>query len=162
MSARKERVTIRRARQDDVAPVMACLAAAFEPYRDSYTTGAFQDTVLTLQSAERRLHDMTVLVAEDLSAGIIGTIACQVTTPGEGHLRGMAVVPEVQGRGIAERLLSAAEMELRNLGCWRVTLDTTQPLERAIRFYVRQGYKPTGVVSDFFGMSLFEYDKNLR
>jgi len=42
-----------------------------------------------------------------------------------------------------------------------VTLDTTRPLERAIRFYERCGYRATGVVRDFFGMPLFEYAKDL-
>ena len=158
---RTSEVTIRRAVPDDIDGVMSCLAVAFEPYRESYTPDAFQDTVLTVQRAERRLQQMTVLVAEDRSARIVGTIACHVATPGEGHLRGMAVAPEIQGRGVAERLLAAAETELRGLGCSRVTLDTTQPLQRAIRFYVRQGYKPTGVVTDFFGMPLFEYERRL-
>ena len=32
---------------------------------------------------------------------------------------------------------------------------------RAIRFYERHGYRPTGRVSDFFGMELIEYAKEL-
>jgi hypothetical protein len=40
-----------------------------------------------------------------------------------------------------------------------VTLDTTEPLKKAIRFYLRHGYKPSGIVKDFFGMPLFEYEK---
>ena len=42
-----------------------------------------------------------------------------------------------------------------------MTLDTTRPLECAIRFYERCGYRATGVVRDFFGMPLFEYAKDL-
>jgi len=64
-------------------------------------------------------------------------------------------------RLIADRLLHAAEAELRALGCSRATLDTTRPLERPIRFYERSGYRATGAVSDFFGMPLFEYAKDL-
>jgi GNAT superfamily N-acetyltransferase len=71
------------------------------------------------------------------------------------------VHPRHQGRGIADRLLHAGETELRRLGCSRVTLDTTRPLECAIRFYERCGYRATGVVRDFFGMPLFEYAKDL-
>ena len=62
--------------------------------------------------------------------------------------------------GVVERL-AAAEAGLKASGCSRVTLDTTQPLERAIRFYTRHGYAPTGTVSDFFGMPLYEYAKGL-
>lgn len=142
--------------------MLACLAVAFEPYRESYTPEAFRDTVLTAHNADRRLRDMMVLVAENDSGRIVGTIAYQVVAPGEGHLRGMAVVPESQGRGVAERLLFAAEDGLRRLGCVRVTLDTTEPLKRAISFYSRQGYKPTGMVKDFFGMPLFAYEKSWK
>lgn len=152
-------VTIRQAGPADIPAIMACLTAAFEWYRESYTPGGFRDTVLTVQEAERRLRRMTILVAEEHAAGIIGTIAYQALGPDEGHLRGMAVVPAFQGRGIAERLLSAAETALRESGCARVTLDTTQPLKRAARFYVRQGYRPTGTVGDFFGMPLIAYQK---
>jgi GNAT superfamily N-acetyltransferase len=71
------------------------------------------------------------------------------------------VLPGLQGHGVAERLLLAAEAELRASGCARVTLDTTEPLERAIRFYLRHGYAATGVTTDFFGMRLHEYAKHL-
>ena len=43
----------------------------------------------------------------------------------------------------------------------RVSLDTTEPLRRAVRFYERHGFRPSGRVSDFFGMPLFEYVKEL-
>jgi len=78
-----------------------------------------------------------------------------------GHIRGMAVLPDYQGKGAADQLLHAAEAALRAAGCTRVTLDTTAPLQRAIRFYERNGYRATGHVSDFYGMELFEYEKDL-
>ena len=74
----------------------------------------------------------------------------------------MAVRPTWQGTGVAQRLLDAALADLRARGCARVTLDTTEPLRRAIRFYERNGFRPTGVVGDFFGMPLFEYARALN
>ena len=73
----------------------------------------------------------------------------------------MAVLPEFQGLGIADGLLNAAEKELRAQGCSRVTLDTTRPLLRAMRFYTRHGYTRTDRLQSFFGMPLFEYEKQL-
>lgn len=73
----------------------------------------------------------------------------------------MAVLPEWQGTAVASALLAAAEAELRNAGCKYVTLDTTMPLQRAIRFYERHGFAASGRVADFFGMELFEYTKQL-
>lgn len=104
---------------------------------------------------------MTVLVAIDLSEKVIGTIAYKATADGEGHLRGMAVLPECQGLGIAQQLLGRAEAELIKAQCSRVSLDTTEPLQRAMHFYERHGYVRSGRTQDFFGMLLIEYVKSL-
>ena len=61
--------------------------------------------------------------------------------------------------GIAAGLLARAEAELLGRGCRRITLDTTAPLERAMRFYERNGYRRSSKVQDFYGMPLFEYVK---
>ena len=106
------------------------------------------------------MEHMTILVAEHAGM-IVGTIGYEAGAHGEGHLRGMAVRRSAQGGGLAERLLSAAEGALRDAGCDRVTLDTTRPLTRAIAFYERHGYAPTGLSQDFFGMELVEYEKRL-
>ena len=151
---------VRKATEADLAAVSACLAEAFEPYRDCYTPGAFSDTVLTVDAARLRLAHMTILVAEDRGS-IAGTIGFEAGADGEGHLRGMALRRAAQGSGVAAMLLEAAEDGLRRHGCSRVTLDTTRPLERAIAFYVRHGYAPTGTIADFYGMDLIEYAKML-
>jgi putative acetyltransferase len=104
---------------------------------------------------------MTVLVALSSMGEIVGTIGCAAAGKGEGHIRGMAVLPAWQGRGAAAKLLRAAEEELRARGCRRVTLDTTEPLKRAARFYEKNGYRASGRVADFFGMPLFEYIKHV-
>jgi ribosomal protein S18 acetylase RimI-like enzyme len=154
--------SIRRATSSDAGPVLDCLAAAFEPYRQQYTPAAFSDTVLSAQTIHERMKSMALFVAVVPPGEIVGTIGCQVSSPGEGHLRGMAVLPQWQGQGIAERLLASAESELLNCQCVRVTLDTTEPLQRAMRFYEKNGYRRSGRVTDFFAMPLFEYVKILQ
>jgi ribosomal protein S18 acetylase RimI-like enzyme len=156
-----QQVEIVHAAPSDSAGILACLAAAFEPYRESYTEGALLDTILTPETFRNRLVQMKILVAKTPSRQIVGTIACEPLGNGEGHLRGMAVVPEFLGSGLAQRLLETAEQELHRAGCKVVTLDTTKPLQRAIRFYEKNGYHATGKVQDFFGMPLHEYSKSL-
>ena len=151
---------IRPATFADCAGILRCLQDAFAPYRTDYTPGAYADTVLDSDGVKRRFEEMTVLVAV-IADAIIGTIACSVSGPDEGHIRGMAVDPEFQGHGVARQLLRRAENELRERHCKRVTLNTTLPLRRAKRFYVREGYCPTGRQIEFFGMPLFEYAKAL-
>ena len=73
----------------------------------------------------------------------------------------MAILPSVQGTGVAARLLTHAEAHFREHDCRRISLDTTTPLKRAIRFYERSGFSPSGKVQDFFGMPLYEFLKNI-
>ena len=154
-------IVIRRGTAADVRGILECLAVAFEPYRTSYTRDAYLDTILTEETFATRLASMRVFVAV---AGdqIVGTIACARQNADEGHLRGMAVLPEWLGRGIAEKLLRAAEAELARQGCSRITLDTTEPLQRAMRFYEKHGYRRSGRTTDFFAMPLHEYVKDME
>jgi GNAT superfamily N-acetyltransferase len=164
MTQRNLQYSIRPAVEGDRAGILHCLAAAFEPYRKDYTVGAFADTVLDASALLERIRQMHVLVATSESAAsesaILGTIAAAVSG-NEGHLRGMAVLPELRGAGVAGQLLSVIEDWLREEGCKRVTLNTTLPLKAAMRFYEKNGYVRSGRTSDFFGMTLVEYVKAL-
>ncbi len=152
---------IRRATALDASGILNCLAAAFEPYRTSYTPAAYLDTVLSAETVSQRLQSMHVFVAVRSQGEVIGSIACAIADSNEGHLRGMAVMPQFQGHKIAESLLQAAEEELRRLGSSRITLDTTEPLLRAVRFYESHGYRRSGKITDFFGMPLHEFVKQM-
>ena len=145
--------------------ISRCLGVAFEPYRARYTAGAFADTVLLPEKVRERIATMSLFVAVDEAGDVVGTIGWAMGGEGvsdnEGHIRGMAVDPRFQGCGIAAQLLQAVEAELRDRGCSRVSLDTTAPLERAVRFYETNGFRASGKITDFFGMPLFEYVKVL-
>jgi len=154
--------SIRKAAEGDAAGILDCLRSSFEPYRESYTPEGFADTVLSAETIGARLSEMAVFVAVSGSGEVIGTIGCAIAAKEEGHIRGMAVLSAWQGHGVAAELLRAAEAELGARGCARVSLDTTEPLKRAARFYEKNGYRASGRVADFFGMPLFEYVKPLR
>lgn len=152
-------IRIRKADANDASAILGCLAAAFEEFRNQYSPGAFADTVLDAETVQRRMREMSVLLA--IAEGrVVGTISWNANGA-VGHLRGMAVLPEWQGRRVASTLLAAAEQELLECGCSYVTLDTTEPLTRAIQFYESHGYLLSGRTSDFFGMRLHEYRKAL-
>jgi hypothetical protein len=68
---------IRKATCDDAQCLLKCLHAAFDVDRDSYTPGAFLDTVLTPETLEQRLAAMRVYIATDTHGDIIGTIRLQ-------------------------------------------------------------------------------------
>lgn len=154
-------LTIRQATADDEAAVRDCLQTAFAPYRHFYSPEGFADTTLTPDTYRGRLRHSAILVGE-LGGRVVATIACSRLSPEEGHLRGMAVLPAFHGQGIAGRMLAAAEALIREWGCREVSLDTTQPLQRAIRFYETHDYVRTDKVADFYGMPLLEFKKTLR
>ena len=154
-------ISIREATNKDSQGILACLRAAFEEFREAYTPDGFLDTVLTPETLQERLKTMSVFVAVNSGDDVVGTIACGMVTAEEGHLRGMAVLPSMRGSGIAAQLLNHAESELRRKNVERITLDTTEPLQRAMRFYEKHGYRHSGRASDFFGMPLIEYEKKL-
>ena len=161
MNKQEEAFTIRAAASGDGEAIVECLALAFAPYQQAYTRDAFLDTVLTAKTVLERMSQMSIFVATNESGKVVGTIACKVMENGRGHLRGMAVRPEFQGSGLSGRLLNTAEEELRRSGCIRITLNTTEPLKRATRFYQKYAFQPTGTIGSFFGMSLFEYSTSI-
>ena len=146
---------------EDATGILKCLAAAFEPYRKHYSPPAFTDTVLTNETVHVRLQQMHVLLAT-VAGSVVGTIAAAWHPEiKEGHLRGMAVLPEWHNRGLAAKLQTSIEAWLLSRGCKRITLDTTLPLAAAMKFYEKHGYHRSGTIGDFFGMPLIEYVKQL-
>ena len=105
---------------------------------------------------------MQIFVAVSMDGSVIGTVACHLSGPERGHIRGMAVDPARQQSGIGKALLDAGEAELLARGCSSVTLETTRVLTGAVRFYEKNGYRLSGTVFDFFGMPLYEYVKELK
>jgi hypothetical protein len=72
--------TIRRVDSNDGEAIVACLAAAFAPYCNSYTPGAFTDTVLDPKLLQDRLREMCVFVAVS-DGNVVGTVACDGGVP---------------------------------------------------------------------------------
>jgi GNAT superfamily N-acetyltransferase len=159
-NAARQDFAIRPASPEDAPAILQCLRLAFEPYRAQYTPQAYFDTVMTPETLTERLRTMTVLVVTETRENIVGTIGGATVSGGEGHLRGMAVPSQFHGRGIAQLLLKSMEEHLKTEGCARITLDTTEPLQRAMRFYEKNRYRRTGKITDFFGMPLIEYAKH--
>ena len=159
MTSPGKAVEIRVATASDVEGILACLHSAFERYRREYTPSAYTATVLTTPMAKRRVRSMTVLVGVDSKGRIIGTVAVKRSSPGHAHLRGMAVLPQYQGKGVASALLDAAIRHAQATGQSYVTLETTEPLHRATRFYLRHGFRKTGRYRQWGGMKLIGFER---
>ncbi len=151
---------IRLATERDINGVLQVLLNAFSAYEDQYPPEAYRNTVLDRAMLTARLKQMMVLIVED-GGRVLGTVSVGRSAPGEVEVRGMGVHPNQLGSGVATILMSGAEAQARAWSCTRITLDTTEVLQRAQRFYERCGYTRTGKVTDFFGIAVHEFEKVL-
>jgi len=153
---------IRKAIPNDANSIHKVLLAAFEEYRNYYTSEGFDDTVMSEEAVIKRMKEMILFVAIDERQKIIGTIGWQKINSKEAHIRGMAVLPEMQGKNSpATALLEIVEKDARSEGCTLLTLDTTVVLERAQNFYKKQGFEKTGKTGNFFGSIIYEFAKEI-
>jgi len=158
----KEDYIIRRAKAEDARGIHKVILSAFKEYRQIYTVQGFADTVMSEEVAIERMKEMILYIAVNQEINIIGTIGWQKVSEKEGHIRGMAVLPKMQGKNSpASALLHTVENDAKLQGCTCLTLDTTASLKRAHYFYKKYGYIETGITDDFFGSTIFEYKKNL-
>jgi N-acetylglutamate synthase-like GNAT family acetyltransferase len=158
----KEDFIIRQARTNDAKGIHEVILAAFEEYRHFYTPEGFTDTVMSEEATKERMKEMILYVAINKNRMVIGTIGWQKVSEEEGHIRGMAVLPERQGKNSpATALLQVVENDARSKACKYLTLDTTAPLKRAQNFYKKHGFKETSKTGDFFGLIIYEYAKKL-
>lgn len=153
---------VRRANRNDTKGIYEALLAAFEEYRHFYTPEGFNDTVMSEQAVINRMREMILYVTIDQEKNIIGTIGWQKINTQEVHIRGMAVHPNWQGKcGLASALLQKIEKDARFEECTFITLDTTEILKKAQKFYKKHGYIKTGKTGDFFGSMIYEFAKEI-
>ncbi len=153
---------IRLAENQDAKEIHEVILSAFEEYLHYYTSEGFADTVMSEETTIERMKEMNLYVAVEQEGLIIGTIGWQKVSNEEGHIRGMAIIPERQGKtSPATTLLKTVEEDARSKGCNILTLDTTKVLKRAQNFYKKHGFKKTGKIGDFFGSIIYEYAKKI-
>jgi N-acetylglutamate synthase-like GNAT family acetyltransferase len=153
---------IRKAQPKDAKGIHEVVLAAFEEFRDFYSPEGFADTVMSEKVTLERIKRMTLFVAVTKNHEIIGTVGWKKISEKEGHIRGMAVHPKFQGKNSpAADLLKEVEKDALSQGCKFLTLDTTEILKRAQNFYRRHGFKETSKTGDFFGSTIYEFEKKI-
>lgn len=103
----------------------------------------------------RRIAKGQCFVAVE-SSGLVGTIVVDPTLPqspceyfaraGVASAHQFAVAPEWQGQGLGSRLLRRAEAWAKERGFVEIAVDTAEPAEHLISYYVRCGYRRVGWV----------------
>jgi ribosomal-protein-alanine N-acetyltransferase len=152
---------IRLARATEAKEIHQILSEAFEPYRPSYTAEAYSVTVPSPREIEQRIRDprTDVLVAA-LHDEVIGTVTVHEKAENELHAGSMAVNPNFQGQGIGQRLLEEVERLARERSRPTISLESFEPLTKAIALYERYGFERTGKERPYHGITIFEMRKD--
>ena len=120
----------------------------------------------------RGLESSTVLIALDDSDTIVATLTLQKKKPWAIdasyfrksarplYLLDMAVLPEMQRRGIGRDLIAAADRESRERGADAIRLDAYDSEAGAGGFYARCGYNEVGRVT-YRGVPLIYFERLL-
>ena len=151
VSERKKQFLIRAAEPSDAESVARVLAESFAEYESSYTPRAYAATVPSIDEIKRRFGEEKIWVAV-CGERIVGTVAA-VPKNDSLYVRSMAIVPTARGQKIGEKLLTEIENYAADRNCWKLFLNTTPFLKRAIRLYKKFGFVRRGT-DDLFGTSL--------
>lgn len=68
-----------------------------------------------------------------------------------GHIKDLAVRPDVQGRGLGRRVLRAALRELAGVGASVVKLEVRETNDRAQRLYSDEGFEAVRRIPGYYG-----------
>jgi ribosomal protein S18 acetylase RimI-like enzyme len=134
---------IRRAVPDDFEDVARVTVAAYAPY----LSDSESDYVAHLRNAETRDREAELWVAVD-DGRILGTVtSCpegspwrELSRPGEGEFRMLAVDPDAQGRGVGSALVARVVEGFRHEGATAVVLCSMSTMTPAHRVYKRLGF----------------------
>ena len=151
---------MRLATEADAKDISDILLTSFREFKSLYTPEGFAATTPTLNEILTRLSEGPIWVAT-LDRRKVGTVSV-VVQGSDLYVRGMAVLPDARGAGVAVSLFRLVDEYANVQGCKREFLSTTPFLDRAIAFYKGLGFKkiddgPT----DLFGTSLLTMERRL-
>jgi N-acetylglutamate synthase-like GNAT family acetyltransferase len=157
-----ETVSVRLAVRDDALAISQVIAEAFGRMREHYTPEAFEVVASTPDETLSRFDEGPQWVAT-LDGRIVGTVSVTVED-GDLYVRSMAVAPQVQGRGVAHKLLEAIDEYAAGTQLDRIFLYTTYFTPGAKELYEKHGY--TWVrdtpAEEWYGVPGLEMDKKLK
>ena len=125
------------------AEAQACLNGYFAELARRFPSGFDPDKSVSADPEEMQPPRGCFLLVRagerPRGCGAVKTIA-----EGVGEVKRMWIHPELRGRGVGRRLLTALEDEARALGFHTLRLDTSRHLQEALALYRTAGYSEIG------------------
>jgi GNAT superfamily N-acetyltransferase len=162
-------IDVRVARPDEYTEAGRVTASA---YREFVRGSDWEEYLERIADVAQRAERTTILVAVEDDA-ILGSLTLELDgrvrndedqrplDPDEAHVRMLGVDPAARRRGVARRLMLAAEAAALTAGRARLTLNTTPRMRWARQMYGSLGYRrlEDRVLDD--GFVLLSYEKAL-
>jgi ribosomal protein S18 acetylase RimI-like enzyme len=142
-------IEVRRARPEEHEEAGRVTALAYREFVGPGET-AWEEYLDRIADVGSRARFAPVLVAVE-EGRILGSATLELDAriddddpplrPDEAQIRMLGVHPDARRRGVAGRLMAAAEEEARRAGRSRVTLHTTSRMKAARKMYEDLGYR---------------------
>jgi len=140
-------VRIRLARPEDLPAVGEVTVAAYA----DFTRGPSDPYIAHLRDAAARAEQAELWLAEDEGEDggvLLGTVTVcppgsawrEISRPGEGEFRMLAVAPPARGRGVGEALARFAIARFAAQGVHALVLSSLSTMHAAHRLYERLGF----------------------
>lgn len=130
-------VTIRRATPADAARVLDLTRAANAEYAGRWRLSALTEDLAAVLSDFGSGHVLVACAEERL----VGAVRCRLLDQETGFIQRLAVPPPWRRRGIATRLMRAAEGRLQATGARLIRLETVAENAPITGFYAALGYR---------------------
>jgi ribosomal protein S18 acetylase RimI-like enzyme len=144
-------IEVRPANGRDMDALLAIEQQCFNVYYYDYYTLDRRDFEYYLQDT-----DGLFLVAVQ-EARVVGYVLGPVDTwrnPPSAHIDSIAVLQDVQHKGVGSRLLLSFVNEVRRLGCRRVTLEVSTANGVGRAFFTKYGFRKIRGLPDYYGKGL--------
>jgi [ribosomal protein S18]-alanine N-acetyltransferase len=146
---------VREANSDDIPSLMQLESISFET--DRFSRRTFRHLLTRANAA--------TFVDVDRRGGVSGYATVLLRRGARAaRLYSIAVAPGMRRRGVAGRLLTAAERAARRLGADRIRLEVRRDNRPAYALYARAGYAQFGLRPGYYadGMDAARLEKALR
>lgn len=130
-------ISCRLATAEDVPRLIPMINAAFSI--EEFLEGTRTDEVRLAATIE----DGSIVMAQDEAGNVLGSVYFELRGK-RGYLGMLAVDPAQQGRGLAHRLVEAAEVHLRAAGCDEVEIIVLNMRPELLPIYRRFGFVDKG------------------
>jgi ribosomal protein S18 acetylase RimI-like enzyme len=150
---------IDRAGPADAGELLTVQRAAYVSEAIAYDEARIPPLTETLEELAARLADGRLILKATLGHRLVGTVSGRLVG-GTCHIGRLAVVPDLHGRGIGTRLVTALEAEMPAAA--RFELFTGGRSDANVRLYRRLGYTEFDRGSDAVGVPLVYLAKTVH